>query len=513
MAELRIVKKDDLTAIADKMREKLGGSDTVNFPDGFVSSVENVYSKSTGNMLDRTFAELNLENSEIDDANSWSKYTLAGANKLQKIILPSKGGTQKLPSYCFLNCNKLKTVETGSDNKWNFTVSNDSVFENCFSLEEIDFLNDSNNGIGNRAFYNCTSLKNVKPHYSETIYTSDGSHYEERVFCKNVGQYAFYNCTSLTEIDWLSNETDRNPTQYIYNYAFANSGITKIDLRKCNYLRIYSNAFENCNKLTEVILHPNTEINEKSFSNCKNLKSVTFDDADKKIDFGGKIKNYAFENCSSLEEIYIADGIGEIGNYAFSGCSSLKKVSFPYNMTTIGRCAFEGCPIEEIEFRDIDKSHLVTIDSFAFKDCNLLSITIPRNCQTIGISAFYGNTNLTSFNIADVKNSRLKTISDYAFRGCSTLKNFTVPSNVTKIGNYAFAYTGISYINFLPTTPPTLGSGFLYRTNNLEYIYVPKDENGGSYYVGLYSGVSGLSSSTYSKLITEWSETEETTTE
>ena len=65
-----------------------------------------------------------------------------------------------------------------------------------------------------------------------------------------------------------------------------------------------------------------------------------------------EIKNYAFEDCTSLTNIVIPDGVKKIGVYAFYRCESLKKVSLPKKVK-LGHGVFHGChPDLEIEYRD-----------------------------------------------------------------------------------------------------------------------------------------------------------------
>ena len=61
-------------------------------------------------------------------------------------------------------------------------------------------------------------------------------------------------------------------------------------------------------------------------------------------------------------------------------------------------------------------------------------ITFNGNVTSIGNSAFYECSSLTSVSIPDSVTS----IGKYAFRGCSSLTNITIPDSVTSIGEYAF---------------------------------------------------------------------------
>ena len=56
-----------------------------------------------------------------------------------------------------------------------------------------------------------------------------------------------------------------------------------------------------------------------------------------------KIGNFAFYECSSLEQITIPFSITYIGDCAFSKCSSLVQMIIPSSVKLIGDCAFYGC--------------------------------------------------------------------------------------------------------------------------------------------------------------------------
>ena len=57
----------------------------------------------------------------------------------------------------------------------------------------------------------------------------------------------------------------------------------------------------------------------------------------------GIIGSQAFNDCSSLQSVFIPHSVTSIGIYVFSGCSGLTSVIIPSGVTSIGNSAFEGC--------------------------------------------------------------------------------------------------------------------------------------------------------------------------
>lgn len=138
------------------------------------------------------------------------------------------------------------------------------------------------------------------------------------------------------------------------------------------------------------------------------------------------IGDYAFAN-SGLTTIN-SQGDFDIGLYAFSNRYNLTTVNFP-NITSIGDNAFHNC-------RKLDMTNIF---------CEGLTV-IGNNAFTMVYDSSGGFTDVAMYN-----------------------KSITLPSTITKIGDFAFAYrttnSNGNYIQYcyleevkiLATTPPTIG--------------------------------------------------------
>ena len=182
------------------------------------------------------------------------------------------------------------------------------------------------------------------------------------------------------------------------------------------------------------------------------------------------IGNRAFNNCDSLINITISEGIIKIGNYVFSYSDYLSVVSLPRTLLTIGDSAFSGCDsLANILIPD----SVTQIENFAFYGCDALTtIELSKNISNICSSAFASCGSLESI-VVDENNqyyssqdgilfNKLKTklvcypsgkkeikyiipnsvisIEEYAFITCSNIIELTISESVTRIGSYSFYY-------------------------------------------------------------------------
>ena len=171
-------------------------------------------------------------------------------------------------------------------------------------------------------------------------------------------------------------------------------------------------AFNNCSQLRSVEMPENLicigdtvdwtfwEDNVGAFRNCTNLEGIIFHNCE-------RIGRYAFNQCTSLQEITLPKNLKHVGSYAFSQCSQLKDIILPSEVETISYHAFEYCNLESIQFPPSLKS----IESYAFSGCSKLS----------------------SINLPGLTN-----ISENTFNGCSNLTEVKLPSTLERIGNNAF---------------------------------------------------------------------------
>lgn len=161
----------------------------------------------------------------------------------------------------------------------------------------------------------------------------------------------------------------------------------------------------NTDKLPESI----TRIEGQSFNGCKSLKSITLPDGI--IYMGGSewdSNKDCFNGCTNLKSIVIPASIESLGVRDFMNCSSLESVVFKSykegdkkgknNLSYLNTSTFENCTsLKEI----VMPNGISSIGDACFKNTAIESITIPNSVQAIGKESF-ADTPLTGINLPEL---------------------------------------------------------------------------------------------------------------
>ncbi|MBE6527828.1 MAG: leucine-rich repeat domain-containing protein [Thermoplasmata archaeon] len=140
---------------------------------------------------------------------------------------------------------------------------------------------------------------------------------------------------------------------------------------------------------------------------------------------------------------------------------------------------------------------VVTIESSAFNESKLKSISTGDKVRIISDYAFSGCTQLSGFNEKDGINhlpDRLHLIGYAAFRGCSSLEQITFPFTLNTIGERCFYESGLKTVE-LWYDVTMVGDGAFARCANLTSIQIEGSERYRSYEGMLYEIETGSSRS------------------
>ena len=287
------------------------------------------------------------------------------------------------------------------------TVIGNNAFFNCSNIQSIN-IHKNVKSIGNNAFQNCAALSNMN--------------FETGSKLNSIGDAAFFNCTALTRIDIPENVTK------IGKFAFIDSGLKSINISK-SVTDIGEGAFNGCKTLSDVTFEAGSKlssIGEGTFYGCTALTRIDIPENLKKIGVG------AFSG-SGLKSITIPKNVASIEKNSFSNCKSLLNVYFEDGsvLDTIGEEAFKSCvKLTAIEIPD----SVDTIDIYAFDSCESLeAVKLPENAD-LGKGAFSGCSSIKSIAIP----SGILSIEDYLFRNCTSLRSIELHPDIAYVGEYSF---------------------------------------------------------------------------
>ena len=192
-----------------------------------------------------------------------------------------------------------------------------------------------------------------------------------------------------------------------------------------------------------------------------------------------RIGGGAFAGCSNLTSIHVDannPNYTDIDGVLFNKAKTTLKqapgalsgaYTIPDSVTSIGGSAFFDCSsLTSITIPD----SVTRIGERVFENCsNLTCITIPSGVTSIGKYAFFDCSSLTSITIPDSVTS----IGDSAFLRCSSLTSITIPDSVTSIGDSAFQGCSSLTSITIPDSVTSIGDQAFEDCDSLTSITIP----------------------------------------
>lgn len=340
------------------------------------------------------------------------------ASKVKAVTIPDS--VSYIGPYAFRNCTGLRTLELGSGiSEWGQDWGTNGAFAGCTLLDSLT-VKAGASSIGESAFAGCTLLMEII--LPESVTLVEGNAFRDcelldtAVVYGDVGEAAFQNCTSL------KNLTLMNAVQ-IGGSAFENNTALEQVALPDTLTSIGQSAFSGCTKLKEAVIPDRVSfVGAYAFQNCTQMERAVLGSGISEWgqDWGD---NSAFAGCTKLNDLTIREGAASLPFGAFSGCSALEQVEIPGSVVSIAEEAFSDC--QRLETVTLSEG-IQSIGNAAFKNCTQLhTADLPATLTSLGNEAFR-YTQLRHVNIPD----KVSSIGCYAFADCPALKNVSLGAGV-----------------------------------------------------------------------------------
>ena len=407
----------------------------------------------------------------------WGQYI----NQITAVVV--EDGITSIGAYLFAYCQQITSAVIGKDVEY---IGDNSFYVNS-ALTDLDIQSEKITKIGDFAFFNCSSLPAIIiPDSVETVdnyafaQCSSATEVIGGAGVVNYGEYVFSYCGALTEIT-LGDKVDVLGG-YLFNYCdnlaeinlpdsittigdgvFYYTPITEIDL-PANLKSLGTNVFHYCNKLESI----------KFPSGLSEIKSGTIHGGDslKTLYIPKSVTNIAEDAviiCRTITDVYyegrwtewddiVAEPNSAILNaeihygYPYDTVSGTFGENVTWTMDVEGNLVISGSgPMyfyEEYEMAPPWITHGEYITSVVIEDgvtsvyqsafyglVNLKTAVIGKDVEIMEQNAFQNCINLER---VEINSEKLTTIPSNTFADCSSLKEITIPVNVTTIDSYAF---------------------------------------------------------------------------
>jgi len=380
-----------------------------------------------------------------------------GCTSLETINNPERMTT--LGDGAFMGCYGLKSIDISG-----VRVAGAEVFSNCKNLENVTMS--AKTQLGRSMFYSCSKLNNVEvksdiiPYglFAACINLTNVTFTNPDI--KSIGQLAFYNCSSLKQITLPDGSYELGPNVF--------SGCTKLEKVTLSQNTYITNSltlpFTSCVNLAAIEVATGNE-------HYSSVDGILYDNGKTTILFAPAMATFTEENVPST--------VNRIGASAFAGKTNLTSIDLT-KYVSVGEFALSNTGIRNVTipadwteipeglFYKADKLETVTfagnnvktIGADAFAYCtNLFNIELPDSIVEIGDSAFEYCTRVTNLRLDNVETfgsyvfaftgisalnaPKAKTLADYAFAAMRNLATVTL-GPVTEMGEGAFVDLGVN---------------------------------------------------------------------
>lgn len=410
----------------------LSGEDAANYVlaansgiFGVIAEDENVFTVSqegeitayAGNKTDLVIPETVNGITVKSIAEGLFKNTSYEEDGFESVVLPST--LEKIGKEAFANNYVLEEIVIPES----VTEIGESAFFTCMELKTIVFEDgDQPLNVGVSAFEN-TSATNVTIPTRMTVIPnncftdSDGGSGYVKIHkdVASIGIEAFLNRSNAGGFTEIQFEKGGTQDLRIERQAFAGARFNAVEIpARCTYIGFA--CMQNCKELTSLTFEDRTTSiewgqNESAggpftFAGCAKLESVTIP---KEI---GAFKA-SFQECMALKTVVLEDGITEIGDYAFFQCG-ITSVNIPKSVQRIGLAAFQNCNmLTQMTIETGSGEADLTIADWAFAWAPITSLYFPKRVVSIGFATFK-NHNATAITF-ELQRDKMLTFEHHPF--------------------------------------------------------------------------------------------------
>ena len=298
--------------------------ETYEVPEGTTSVIE------VGNQY---LKNLKLPNSlvQIDSSAMQEAINLETLNIPQNMNVPSDDEQHPDLDILLSNCNKIKNLTLGTNNKY-YTISNGALYSKDYKVlykyldynEKNPVINDNTTKIGWSAFDGKRSITNIDvKNVTDIVYG------------------AFNDCTSLNDIKLRS-------IQYLGSYAFRNcTSLKNVQLPETLNDKKWE-IFSGCTNLESVYIPAKVDYVEDDFLNCYKLVNITVSKDNENYVVSDNalytkdLKKLVLQLDKNITSFTAKSATETIGMQAFLNCTKLKNVDLN-NVKQIDASMFDGC--------------------------------------------------------------------------------------------------------------------------------------------------------------------------
>ena len=409
---------------------------------------------------------------------------------ITEVVIPY--GVEEIQKYAFYNCTALRVVEVPTSLKYirEYAFYNDKQLTTVKLLGSADSENlgleaTKAETVGKYAFYGCEKLENIN--ISKIFAIGDRAfagcaalQSADLSALRNTGAEAFRDCTALASVVLTENTK--------LSYAmFARSGLQSVEVYE--KISVPDFCFAQCENLQSVTINNSlVSIGKGAFSECPSLDSFRFIDGIMVENIGEQ----AFYGCTALATFTLPDNSVTLGNYCFLDCTSLQTVVFDTNtvLAEVLGSVFQNTALANFDVTASanytsgndnglllsadgktvvfaatakDFTNLVlsyeNIGAGAFCGTNVVTLTFT-SAVNIGDYAFANCKDLTTINFADAEGT---VVGKHSFNYAENLTAITNLDKVKKVGDYAFANTGLR--NVVLGADSTFGEGAFFLSD------------------------------------------------